>query len=73
MIPFATLIEKATEVVRNGHPTRKLSDKRWTRLKSDLDGLYPAQRNLVVRLVEQMKATNREDMRAEKQARKNGS
>ena len=70
MIPFAVLIEKATEVVRNRQPTRKLSDKRWTRLKADLDELYPAQRNLVVRLVEQMKATNREDMRAEKQARK---
>jgi len=61
MIPIHAVIEKVAEVVRNGRPAKKLPDKRWRRLKSDLEELTTPQRTLVFKLVEQMKKVNKED------------
>ena len=73
MILFATLIEKTAGIVKNGQRAKKRSTLKWKRLQADLEALYPAQQNLIIRLIAQMKATNKEDLRDEKQARKNGS
>ena len=73
MIPLSTLVEKTAGLVKNGQRAKKRSAIKWKRLQADLEALYPAQQNLVIRLIAQMKATNKEDLRAEKQARKNGS
>jgi len=64
MIPIHAVIEKVAEVVRNGRPAKKLPDKRWRRLKSDLEELTTPQRTLVFKLVEQMKKVNKEESEA---------
>jgi len=64
------LVEKVADLVNNGQHNNKLSNKKWRLLKADLEGLNKAQRNLVLKLIEQMKAVNEQDMQAEKQALK---
>jgi len=65
------LVEKVFHLANNGQPKDdKSSNVNWKELKADLEGLHTAQRNLVLKLIEQMKAVNEQDMQAEKQALK---
>ena len=61
MIPIITIIEKTAEVIMNGQSRKPIRDGKWKRFRTDLEGLTVAQRNLVFKLVEQMKAVNKED------------
>jgi len=61
MIPLAAIIEKIAEVVKNEQSRKPLRDGKWKRFRTDIEGLTVAQQNLVLKLVEQMKAVNKED------------